>query len=104
MAPSDKISVGTIIESLVIEFDQEKYEEFLSSGSASPKSLWKYCKISTNLGSNEIWKATLQGTLPKDTQDLTSLKVGETSFYQAQGLGYVPPKTIGDLKEVDQNS
>ena len=34
----DVLRKGKMVESLVIEFDQAKYEEFLSSGSKSPKT------------------------------------------------------------------
>lgn len=35
---SDKIPVGNMVESFIIEFNQ-KYKEFLTSGFVSPKSL-----------------------------------------------------------------
>jgi len=35
-----------MLESLVVEFDKEKFEEFLSSGSASPKTMRQYRKVS----------------------------------------------------------
>jgi len=34
----DVTCMGRIVESLVVEFDQAKYEEFLSSGSESPRA------------------------------------------------------------------
>ena len=34
------------VKSLVIKFYQEKFEKFLSSGSASPKVVRQYCKVS----------------------------------------------------------
>ena len=38
--------IGSTVESLVIEFvDQEKFEQLLSSGSVSPKSMRKYRKV-----------------------------------------------------------
>lgn len=37
MDQSDKIPVGIIVESLVIEFHKEKYEEFLSYSCCKPK-------------------------------------------------------------------
>jgi len=46
MAEGDITCMGKTIESLVIEFDQEKYEEFLSSGSKSPKAQ-QYRKVSS---------------------------------------------------------
>lgn len=50
---SNKILVGTMVESLIIKFDQNMYEEFVSSDSVSPKSLWKYHNILTNVASHE---------------------------------------------------
>lgn len=99
VAQSGNILVGTMVESLVMEFDQEKYEDFLSSGSISPKSLQKYRKVQINLASNEA----IQGNLPKDSLELTNLKEYETSSCQAQGSGFVSLKTLGDLMEMDQN-
>ena len=34
----DVTSIGRMIESLVVEFNEAKYEEFLSSGSKSPRA------------------------------------------------------------------
>lgn len=53
---SDKVPIGAMVKLLIIEFDKEKYEEFLSSGSISLKSLRKYWKVSTNLASKEALK------------------------------------------------
>ena len=38
VAQGDVIYMGKTVESLVVKFDQAKYEEFLSSGSKSPKA------------------------------------------------------------------
>ena len=38
VAQDDVLRKGKMVESLIIEFDQAKYEEFLSSGSKSPKT------------------------------------------------------------------
>ena len=38
VAQGDVTYMGKTVESLVVEFDQAKYEEFLSSGSKSPKA------------------------------------------------------------------
>jgi hypothetical protein len=46
VAQSDKIVAGTMVESLVIEFDQAKYEEYLSSNSSSPRSARKCRQVS----------------------------------------------------------
>lgn len=95
VAQSYKVPIGTMIELLIIEFDQEKYGEFLSSGSTSPKYLWKYCKISINLASNETKKTTVQGNLPRDSQDLFGLK-GEFSpiRHKTQGRFHLKPILI----------
>ena len=41
--------VGKMVESLVVEFDQVKYEEFLSSGSKSPKATRQYRRVSSEI-------------------------------------------------------
>ena len=38
VAQDDVLRKGKLVESLVVEFDQAKFEEFLSSGSKSPKN------------------------------------------------------------------
>ena len=43
---SDVHLTGTTVETLVVEFDQVKYEEALSSGSLSPKARRGACKSS----------------------------------------------------------
>jgi len=45
VAQGDVNFMGKIVESLVMECDQAKYEEFLSSGSKSPKVAWQYCRL-----------------------------------------------------------
>ena len=40
--------MGKTVESLVVKFDQAKYEEFLSSGSKSPKAR-AYRRVSTGI-------------------------------------------------------
>ena len=40
-----------MVESLVVKFDQEKYEEFLSSGSKSPRVAQQYRRISSEIRS-----------------------------------------------------
>jgi len=39
--------LGKTIESLVVEFDQGKFKKFLSSGSAIPKAMRQYRKVSS---------------------------------------------------------
>jgi len=45
VAQHDDVAVGDMVETLVIEFDQDKYEELLVSGKSSPVSTRKYRKI-----------------------------------------------------------
>ena len=40
--------MGRMVESLVVEFDQAKYKEFLSSGSKSPRAR-QYRKVSSEI-------------------------------------------------------
>jgi len=46
VAQSDEVAAGTMVESLVIEFDQAKYEEYLSSDASSPRSARKCRRVS----------------------------------------------------------
>ena len=46
VAQGDVTYIGKTVESLVVEFDQAKYEEFLSSGSKSPRAR-QYRKVSS---------------------------------------------------------
>jgi len=39
MAQADVWLLRKMVESLIVEFDQGKFEEFLSSGSASPTAM-----------------------------------------------------------------
>ena len=39
------------VESLVVQFDQAKYEEFLSSGSKSPRVAQQYHRVSSEIRS-----------------------------------------------------
>ena len=43
---SDVHLTGTTVETLVVEFDQAKFEEAISSGSLSPKAMRKIHKVS----------------------------------------------------------
>ena len=46
VAQSDTELLGSMVESLVVEFDQESYEKFLSAGSVSPKETQRFRKVS----------------------------------------------------------
>ena len=48
VAQADVKFLASTVESLIVEFDQEKFEEFLSSGSKSPKAK-QYHKVSSGL-------------------------------------------------------
>jgi len=45
VAQGDVTFTGKMVKSLVMEFDQAKYEEFLSSGFKSPRVAQQYCRI-----------------------------------------------------------
>ena len=47
VAQDDVRLLGKTVESLIVEFDQGKFEEFLSSGSTSPKAMRQYRKVSS---------------------------------------------------------
>ena len=51
MAQGDVTFMGKTVESLVVEFDQAKYEEFLSSGSKSPRVARQYRRVSSEIRS-----------------------------------------------------
>ena len=46
VAQSDTELLGSMVESLTVEFDQERYEQFLFAGSVSPKATRKFRKVS----------------------------------------------------------
>jgi len=47
-----------MVESLIVEFDQENFEKFLSSGSARPKAMWQYRKVSSETCSRTFSEIT----------------------------------------------
>ena len=51
VAQGDVTYMGKMVESLIVEFDQAKYEEFLSSGSKSPRVVRQYRKVSSEVRS-----------------------------------------------------
>ena len=52
MAQGDVSFKGKTVESLVVKFDQAKYEECLSSGSKSPKVARQYHRVSSEIPSH----------------------------------------------------
>ena len=72
---------GKAVESLVVEFDQEKLEEFLSSSSASPKAMRQYRNVSSETCFRISSEITLEVTRTSghNTNDATSEEVLKTS-------------------------
>ena len=66
VAQGDVTYMRKMIESLVIEFDQAKYEEFLSSGSKSPR-VRRYRKVSSGTSSQ------VRSEIPSDVIDKLSV-------------------------------
>ena len=58
LAQGDVTYMGKTVESRVVEFDQAKYEKFLSSGSKSPRAR-QYHKVSSEIRSQVPSKASL---------------------------------------------
>ena len=73
--------LGKMVRSLIIEFDQEKFEEFLSSGSASPKAMRQYRKISSETCSQISLKiiSEVAHTTAHNAKGTTSKEVLKTS-------------------------
>ena len=72
VAQVDVRLLGKTIESLVIEFDQEKFEKFLSSGFSSPKAMRQYHKVSSK-------------TRSRISSEITP-KVARTTAHSANGV------------------
>jgi len=56
VAQADVRLLRKTVESLIVKFDQEKFEEFLSSGSASPKTMRKNRKVSSETCSHNLFR------------------------------------------------
>jgi len=78
VAQSDVIATGTMVESLVIEFDQAKYEEYLSSDSSSPRSARKYRRVSREPRVQTVEIETLSGSVQVQEEEMTTPLTGET--------------------------
>ena len=74
VAQADVQLLEKTVESLVVEFDQGKFEEFLSSSSASPKTMRQYRKVSYGTHSRRSLKI--------------SPKVARTSAHSASSTTY----------------
>ena len=57
---------GKMVETLVVEFDQAKYEEFLSSGSKSPRAR-RYRMVSSGT------RSQVRSEIPSDATDKKSV-------------------------------
>jgi len=64
VAQADVRLLEKTIESLVVEFDQEKFEEFLSSGSASPRQCDNIAKSLLRLALESLWRFLLKWAAP----------------------------------------
>jgi len=62
----EQVVVGKMVKSLIVEFNQAKYEEFLSSGSKSPRAR-QYRKVF--LGT----RSPIHSKIPSDTTDKKSV-------------------------------
>ena len=58
VAQGDITFMGKMVESLVMEFDQAKYEEFLSFGSKSPRVTRQYRGVSSQVSLETSQKMT----------------------------------------------
>ena len=81
MAQADVQLLRKTVESLVVEFDKEKFEEFFFSGSASSKAMRRYRKVSSETRSRISSEITpkVAYTTAHSASDATSEEVLKTS-------------------------
>ena len=81
VAQADLRLLVSMVESLVVEFDQEKFEKLLSSDSISPKASRQYCKVSSETRSQVSSKTSpkVTRTLVYKASSATSSEVLKTS-------------------------
>jgi len=72
---ADLMLLGSTVELLVVEFEQEKFEKLLSLGSISPKSMRQYHKVSLETRS-QVFLETSQ----RKARMLFDKAIGLTSF------------------------
>ena len=72
--------VGSTVESLVIEFDLEKFKQLLSSGSVSPKSIRKYRKVSSETRSLPTSEASQGKAFSNVNRTLFDKAISSTSL------------------------
>ena len=97
VAQADVQLLGKMVESLVIEFDQEKFEEFLSSGSASLKAMRQYRKVSSETRSQISSGITpkMARTIAHNASSATSDEFLKTSQAARASRVNVPQGTRG---------
>ena len=80
VAQTDVQLLNKMVESLIVEFDQGKIEEFLSSSFASPKVMWHYRKVSSETRSRISSKITpkVACTTTHNASDVTTNEVLKT--------------------------
>jgi len=96
VAQDDVLRKGKMVESLVVEFDQAKYEEFLSSGSKSPKT--RVChRVSTGklpeAQSEALSGAAAADCVKQDTRANASQKARVISGTTAVAINHVAQNT-----------
>ena len=86
MVQADVQLLKKTVESLVIEFDQEKFEEFLSSGSTNSKAMRQYRKVSSETRSRISSKITpeMARTTAHHAKGATSKEVLKISVHPMQ--------------------
>jgi len=98
VAQGDVISMGRTVESLIVEFNQAKYEEFLSSSSKNPKARL-YCKVSSGIRSRVLLetssnaiavKSAMAGRITREAHVNVSLKTREASVVESR-FGHALP-------------
>ena len=85
MAQGDVTYMGKMVESLIVEFDQGKYEEFLSSGSKSPRAQ-QYRKISSRT------RSQVRSEIPSNVIDKKSAMANHTHVTPASMSPMRPAK------------
>ena len=89
VAQGDVTYIGKTVESLVMEFDQAKYEEFLSSGSKSPKAR-VYRKVSSGICSRVRFEILSDATGKKDIMANRIMRNARVNVSQAHTRPEVP--------------
>ena len=97
VAQADLKLLGSAVQSLVVKFNQEKFEQLLSSSSISPKSTQEYHKVSSETGSQVSSEASQRRASSEANRTLFDKANGSTSL-EVQAI------TLGDNKACDEVS